>query len=94
MSPDAYILAQSDLIITDGQSDVTVFRDVPSSPEEFRIYALAASGDYFETLAARLEQIGAAIPENSAEQYQLQDAVTQLLYLQRNYVIRRKDGTK
>lgn len=92
MSTATYIVGQSDLLMTDGRDSSMLLHDIPSDPTEFRIYALAASGDYFETLAARLEQIAASIPKRSVEQYQLQDAVTQLLYLQRNYVIKRKDA--
>jgi hypothetical protein len=49
-----------------------------------------ASGDYFETLAAELEQVAAALPVHCVEQYKLQDYITQLLYLQRTYTITRK----
>ena len=94
MNTGTYVLGQSDLFVTDGQDDSMLLRDIPSDPTAFRMYGLVASGDYFETLAARLEQIAAAMPKKSIEQYQLQDAVTQLLYLQRDYVIRRKDNKK
>ena len=93
MSTAVYALRGFDLFITHNGVHDMLLHDVPSDPAESRIYALAASGDYFETLAARLEQIAAGIPEKSTEQYQLQDAVTQLLYLQRNYDIRRKDSS-
>lgn len=64
--------------------------DLPLDAARLRLYALVASGDYFETLAARLEQIAAVVPETSVEEHQLQEAVSQLLYLQREYVIHKK----
>jgi uncharacterized protein YigA (DUF484 family) len=94
MSSATYVIGEPEFFVTDGLCDAMLLHDIPNDPTEFRIYALAASGDYFETLAARLEQIAAGVPKNSVEQYQLQDAVTQLLYLQRNYNIQRKDAKK
>lgn len=74
-------------VVTDGQGIDIWLHDLPKDTEELRIQALVASGDYFETLAAHLEQVAATLPVASIEQYQLQDTVTQLLYLQRKYAI-------
>lgn len=77
-------------LTTDNSSNAWWVREVPDDPQELHLQALVASGDYFETLAANLEQVASAIPANSVEQYQLQHIVGQLLYLQRHYDITKK----
>lgn len=47
--------------------------------------ALAASGDYFVTLATRLDMLAQAVPRDSAEQIELENLVTTLFYLQKHY---------
>ncbi len=90
MSATTYALHLFDTVLTDGEPSELWLHDIATDPEELRLQALVASGDYFETLAARLEQIATALPIKSVEQYQLQDAVGQLLYLQRGYTIKKK----
>ncbi len=77
-------------LTTDHPSHAWWVREVPDDPQELHLQALVASGDYFETLAASLEQIVAAIPANSVEHYQLQHIIGQLLYLQKHYDITKK----
>lgn len=92
MSAVTYVINQFDTVLIDGSGADFWLRDVPlpDNDDELDIRAMVASGDYFETLAARLEQIAATLPIHKAEQHQLQDAVTQLLYLQRNYAVTKK----
>jgi hypothetical protein len=89
-----YMIQTGDLLLADGQSADLWLHDLPQDAAKLRLHALVASGDYFETLAARLEQVAAVVPEVSVEQHQLQEAVGQLLYLQREYVIRKKTDSK
>jgi hypothetical protein len=87
-----YALRPGDIVLADGRHADLWLHDLPQDAAKLRLQALVASGDYFETLAARLEQIAAAVPEVSVEQYQLQEAVSQLLYLHREYVITKKSA--
>lgn len=67
-----------------------LLHDVEYSSEDLHKRALAASGDYFETLACSLEQIAQALPPASSQQYQLQHIILTLQYLQRHYKIVKK----
>jgi hypothetical protein len=49
--------------------------------------ALAASGDYFITLATALDKIAQSLPHDGAEQIQIESLVSTLFYLQKHYVI-------
>lgn len=87
-----YTFASWDSLLTDGASSEVLFlHDLSDSSINWRSEALAASGDYFETLAAKLEEIAVALPETSVEQHQMQEAITQLLYMQRRYKLVRKN---
>jgi len=90
MSTLAYTLNPFDALITDGVAEDFWLHDLPKDAEELHVHALVASGDYFEMLAAILEQIARALPPYSMEQYQTQHYVQQLLYLQRHYKISKK----
>lgn len=89
-----YALRPSDIVLADGRRTGLWLHDLPQDAAKLRLQALVASGDYFETLAARLEQVAAVLPEVSVEQHQLQEAVSQLLYLQREYAITKKPTAK
>jgi hypothetical protein len=84
----AYALQPNDIFM--GTCNQLLLHDLATDPEELHIQALVASGDYFETLAATLEQIALALPASSLEQYQLQHVIGTLLYLQTHYTIAKK----
>lgn len=88
-----YMLANSDLLLADGFGRTLLLHDLPSNPDNWRIEALVASGDFCEMLAVTLEQIAAALPPTSVEQYQIQDAIGNLLYVQRHYKLTRRNST-
>ncbi|MGB4759614.1 MAG: hypothetical protein WBP26_06190 [Candidatus Saccharimonadales bacterium] len=67
-----------------------LLHDVEYSPEDIHKRALAASGDYFETLACNLEQIAQGLPTTSPQHYQLEHIIHTLQYLQRHYKIVKK----
>lgn len=90
MPTATYALSRSDVVLSHSPALAWFLRDVPRNPEELQMSAQAASGDYFATLAAELEQVAAVLPQESGEQYRLQAMVTTLLYLQNNYTIRKK----
>jgi len=91
MSTATYALPLHDMLLTDNESlDLLWFHDLPRDTEKLHAQALVASGDYFEMLAATLEQIAVALPLDSVEQYQVQHYVGQLLYLQHHYKIVKK----
>lgn len=86
-----YTFVNSDSLLTDGiTANLLFLRDVSGDSINWRSEALAASGDYFETLAAKLEDIATVIPNTSVEQHQMQDVINQLLYMQRRYKLVRK----
>lgn len=87
-----YLLTQSDKIITDGPATELLLHDLPH-PDNWRVESLVASGEYCEMLAAVLEQIAVALPATCVEQYQIQDAIGQLLYIQRHYTFAKRKGT-
>lgn len=88
-----YTLTQSDLI-TDSATRELLLHDLPH-PDNWRVESLVASGEYCEMLASVLEQVAAALPATCVEQYQIQDAIGQLLYIQRHYaLVKRKDVGK
>ena len=88
----AYAIASSDMTLTDGDDNVLWLHDLPENPNHWHIEALVASGDFCEMLAATLEQIAAALPATSVEQYQIQDAIGNLLYVQRHYKLTRRSS--
>jgi hypothetical protein len=90
MSVATYTINPFDGLVTDGWNADLWLHDLPDNAEELHTYALAASGDYFEMLASALEQIARTLPPHSAEQYQLQHYIRQLIYLQRHYQIVKK----
>jgi len=90
MSAAVYTLNPFNNLLTDGYSTDLWLHDLPKDAEDLHTHALVASGDYFEMLAAALEQVAAVVPVHSVEQYQLQAYVGQLLYLQRHYKITKK----
>lgn len=47
--------------------------------------AMAASGDYFATLATRLDKLAQGLPQDSSEQIELEHQVQVLFYMQDNY---------
>jgi len=88
-----YTLTQSDLI-TDSTTRELLLHDLPH-PDNWRIESLVASGEYCEMLASVLEQVAVALPATCVEQYQIQDAIGQLLYIQRHYtLVKRKAAGK
>lgn len=49
------------------------------------IDAMAASGDYFITLATRLDKLAQGMPQDSAEQIEIEHLVQTLFYMQEHY---------
>ena len=87
-----YAITDSNTVLSHGFA-AALLRDLPKNPDNWRIEALVASGDFCEMLAVTLEQIAAALPEASVEQYQAQDAIGNLLYVQRNFKLVRRNST-
>ena len=88
----AYTIVLGDSFVTDGASSAQLLHDLPRNPDHWRTEALVASGDFCEMLAITLEQVAAALPAASVEQYQVQDVIGHLLYTQRHYkLVKRTD---
>jgi hypothetical protein len=90
VSTGMYALEPFDMLMGDGHDAALWLHDLPDDTHELQLQALVVSGDYFETLAATLEQIACALPVHAVEQYQLQDIIGQLLYMQCAYAITKK----
>jgi|GEM_PF-1124591 len=91
----AYALRQSDRVVTDGfasERNRLWLHDLPH-PDNWRVESLVASGEYCEMLASVLEQVASALPATCMEQYQIQDAIGQLLYIQRHYQFTKRKNT-
>ena len=87
----SYAIVGPDSVLTDGLvTNVLYLNDLPSDSINWRSEALAASGDFCETLAAKLEEIVGILPKTSVEHHQMEDAIDQLLYMQRHYKLVRK----
>lgn|GEM_PF-2219207 len=53
---------------------------------KFNVFdAMAASGDWFVTVATRLDKLAQGLPQDSAEQIELEHLVTMMFYLQDHY---------
>ena len=85
-----YTLTTSDMVVTDGVGQVAYLHDLPRNPDSWPVEALVASGDFCEMSAMTLEQIANALPATSVEQYQIQDIIGNLLYVQRHYRLVKK----
>ena len=60
--------------------------DELKSNRDFNVFdAMAKSGDYFIMLATRLDKMAQGLPQDSAEQIELEHLVTMLFYLQDHY---------
>lgn len=88
-----YVISAPSFLKLDGDDTALLLHDLPRNPEHWRVEALVASGDFCEMLAVSLEQIAAALPATSVEQYQIQDAIGNLLYVQRHFKLTRKTST-
>ena len=69
------------------QSQAALLNDIEASEAGLELQSLVASGDYFELLATKLDQIEAQLASNSYEAQQLQRIVQQLLLAQHKYRI-------
>ncbi len=94
MSSRVYTIAYTDTLLQHGVGRSFALHDLPANPENWRVEALVASGDFCELMAVTLEQIAAAVPTASVEQYQLQDVIGNLLYAQRHYKLVRRTITR
>jgi hypothetical protein len=62
-----------------------------NQPREYNYMdAMAASGDFFVTLATRLDKLAQNMPADSVEQIELEHLVTTLFYLQEHWELRHK----
>ena len=62
---------------------------------EFNVFdAMAASGDYFATMATRLDKVAQGLAQDSAEQIELEHLVTMMFYLQDRYDVVHKSKSR
>jgi hypothetical protein len=84
----------ADILGTASVDFPTLLRDMADMREFNQADALAASGDYFITLATRLDLLAQAMPRDSAEQIELENLVNTLFYLQKHYIVIAKHKLK
>ena len=99
MSSATYVLPTKPFLLDEGDADLLA--EIPASwfgdysePDlndnetvrEFTLAdAMAASGDYFITLATRLDKLAQGLQQDSAEQIELEHQVKLLFYMQDHY---------
>jgi hypothetical protein len=62
----------------------------PHDRGDFALDAMARSGDYFVTLASRLDALARTV-EGYEERLQIEDIVSDLIYMQDNYQLTKKE---
>jgi hypothetical protein len=88
MGTSTYVLPVAPAILVHETDDLPVWLGDYGEgvSREFNIAdAMAASGDYFITLATRLDLIAQGLKRDSPEQIELEHLVTTLFYMQDHY---------
>jgi hypothetical protein len=88
MSIASYAIPAGPAILDHGLSLPWWLGDYAAEDEarDFNIIdAMAASGDYFITLATRLDKLAQGLPADSSEQIELEHLVKTLFYMQEHY---------
>jgi len=82
----AYTLSNTPRFLKHGNR-LTFLRDGEEDPEiEFALESEVRSGDYFVTLATRLDELARQVPDYAARA-RIEDVVSDLIYLQDRYDI-------
>lgn len=80
---DTYSLFSSDLFL----ADVAKFTDLSDAD------VLIRSGQYFTTLATKLDRLSDQLRKgNEVQAHHLQDIINELLFIQKNYNIKKKSS--
>jgi hypothetical protein len=85
MNSTTYTIPTSSRVLSHSWNTPVLLLDGVDKREFNQADAQAASGDYFVTLATRLDMLGQAMPRDSAEQIEIENLVTTLFYLQKHY---------
>lgn len=85
MSNTTYALPADAGTVTHGLDVSALLRDIADKREFNQADALAASGDFFITLATKLDMLAQSMPRDSAEQIELENLIQVLFYLQKHY---------
>ncbi len=83
----AQLPLQDQHVLSHVEDRLTLLLDGVDERELNQIDAMAASGDYFITLATRLDLLAQSMPRDSAEQIEIENLVLTLFYLQKHYSI-------
>jgi len=91
---NAYILSATQYIVRHHPAATWWFGDY-ATPRDHELDAIARSGDFFVTLATKLENIATELPETStvASSLHLSKLAQELEYMQRHYTIVRKPAS-
>ncbi len=89
-----YTIPASQHTITHTNDKLTLLLDGVDRRELNQIDAMAASGDYFITLATRLDLLALNMAPDSSEQIEIENLVLTLFYLQKHYSIIAKHKLK
>jgi hypothetical protein len=88
-----YTLQLQNIFLGHGWSRPTTVRD--GVDDNLETAALVASGDYFITLATRLDKLSQDLAKTSpAAHLELEKIIKQLTYLQRHYTINKSDSRR
>ena len=87
MNSTTYQIDFDDTVLTHGASVPAWLNDIDDGREYNQADALAASGDFFIAMATRLDLLSQSMPQDSAEQIELEHIIDTLFYLQRHYAL-------
>lgn len=82
----AYTLSTPQRFLTKHGHNLRFLRDGQDSEIEYALDSEARSGDYFVTLATRLDELARQVPDYAARA-RIEDVVSDLIYLQDRYDI-------
>ncbi len=82
-----YDLSVTDTVLSHGLGKLSWLNDLDDGRDYNEADALAASGDYFMVLATKLDLLAQSLPQDSAEQIEIEHMVTTLFYLEKHYTV-------
>jgi hypothetical protein len=94
MTDTTYAIPTAPSVVTHGWDASRLLLDGVDKREFNQTDAMAASGDYFVTLATRLDLLAQGMRRDSAEQIELENLIRTLFYLQKHYSIIAKHKLK
>ncbi len=91
LNTTVYQIKYGSNIISHSKGIVKISRDGSGNPKLDELDAIIRSGMYFVTIATKLDLLAHHIKKDSkVEEHQLQDLISELLFIQSHYKIKKK----